>query len=131
MYRERGSLGLFITLVPQVLKFFLFFGLTTLGTFTEFRWFIKLSVQTFQPLILIYKSCNLVCHHWGCTSIYRLLYFPFRCLHHLPGGPGGWIRGWKKWVSLVHNSPATYWKISGTTEKIINIFFSIANVFYI
>ena len=28
---------------------FLFVGLTTLATFTEFDWFIKLSVQTFQP----------------------------------------------------------------------------------
>ena len=33
---------------------FLFVGLMTLGTFTFFDWFfIKLSVQTFQPLIVI------------------------------------------------------------------------------
>ena len=25
---------------------------------------IKLSVQMFQPLILIYRRCNFVCHHW-------------------------------------------------------------------
>ena len=36
-------------------------------------WFIKLSVQTFLPLILIFRRGNFVYHHWRCTSIYRPL----------------------------------------------------------
>ena len=54
---------------------FLFFGLTTLETLRNFNW---LSFQTFQPLTLFYRRCNFVYHHWGCTSIYRPLSFPFR-----------------------------------------------------
>ena len=32
-------------------------------------WFIKLSVKTFKPLIVIYREGNFVYHHWGCASI--------------------------------------------------------------
>ena len=32
-------------------------------------WFIKLNVQTFQPLIIIYMRGNFVYHHWGCTIL--------------------------------------------------------------
>ena len=39
---------------------------------------IKLSVQMFQPLILIYRRCTFVYHYWRCTSICRPLSFPFR-----------------------------------------------------
>ena len=47
--RKEGDKGLFITLVPKVLNdVFFFFGLTS----NEFR-FIKLTVQTFQPKIVI------------------------------------------------------------------------------
>ena len=35
--------------------------------------FIKLSVQTFQPLIVIYRRGNFVFLHWGHTSIYQPL----------------------------------------------------------
>ena len=42
-------------------------------------WFIKLSVQTFQPLIVIYS--NFVYHSWVRTSIYRPLSYLFRSLH--------------------------------------------------
>ena len=42
--------------------------------------FIKLSVQTFQPLILIYRSGNFVYYYWGCISIYRPLNYPLRSL---------------------------------------------------
>ena len=35
--------------------------------------FIKLSVQAFLPLILIFRRGNFVYHHWRCTSIYRPL----------------------------------------------------------
>ena len=48
-------------------------------------WCIKLSVQKFQPLILIYKRDDiLVNHDWGCTSIYRQLSYPFRSLPPSP-----------------------------------------------
>ena len=35
--------------------------------------FIKLSIQSFLPLILIFRRGNFVYHHWRCTSIYRPL----------------------------------------------------------
>ena len=43
-------------------------------------WFIKLSVQTFQPLIVINRRDNFVYHYWECTSIYLPLSYPFRSL---------------------------------------------------
>ena len=46
--------------------------------------FIKLSVQMFQPLIVIYKRGNIVYHHWGCAFIHRLLSYPFRSLKLYP-----------------------------------------------
>ncbi len=53
---------------------FLFVGLTILGTWVSFDriigWLIKLSVQTLQLLISIYRSDNFVYHHYGCTLIY-------------------------------------------------------------
>ena len=39
--------------------------------------FFKLSVQTYQPLSVIYRIQNFVYHHWGITSIYRLFSYPF------------------------------------------------------
>ena len=42
-----------------------------------FSWFNKVSVQTFQPRIVVYRRGNLVLYHWECTSIYRLLSYPF------------------------------------------------------
>ena len=42
--------------------------------------FIKLSVQTFKPLIVIYRRGNLVYLHLGCISINRPLTYPFRSL---------------------------------------------------
>ena len=42
--------------------------------------FIKLSVQTFQPLILINRRSIFVYHHWGCTSNFRPLSYSFRSL---------------------------------------------------
>ena len=47
-------------------------------------WFVELSVQTFQPLILFYRRSNFVCHHWGCISICRPLSYPFRFLAITP-----------------------------------------------
>ena len=44
------------------------------------HWFSKLSVQTFKPLIIIYRRCNFVYHYWGCTSIYWQLSYLFRSL---------------------------------------------------
>ena len=47
-------MGLFITLVQKFYdNGFVFVGLTTLGTLILNGWFIKLSVQTFQPLIVV------------------------------------------------------------------------------
>ena len=43
-------------------------------------WFFLLSVQMFQPLIVIYRRGNYVYHHWVCTSIYWPLSYPFRSL---------------------------------------------------
>ena len=56
--REGGENGLFITLVPKVLL--LLFLIRWLYNFGDFYWtliglFIKLSVQMFQPLIVIYR----------------------------------------------------------------------------
>ena len=44
-------------------------------------WFFKLSVQTFQTLIFIYRRGNFVYYHWGCASYYRPLSYPFRSLY--------------------------------------------------
>ena len=59
--REGGDIRLFITLVPKIGKF------------------IKLSIQTLQPPIVIYKRGSFVHHHWGYRSIYRPLSYP--CLN--------------------------------------------------
>ena len=68
---------------PSTQKFhcsvFLFVG------FWDLYWificlFIKLSVQTFQPLIVIYRRENFVYHHWVCTLISLPLSYPFRSL---------------------------------------------------
>ena len=51
--------------------------------FLNFNWFIKLSVQTFQPLIEIYRRGHFVYHHCGCTYStprYVPLSYPFRYL---------------------------------------------------
>ena len=45
--------------------------------------YIKLGVQTFQPLIVIYLRVNLVNHYWGCTSIYRPLSYPWLNNHYV------------------------------------------------
>ena len=72
-----GVIRLLIT-VPNV---FIFVGKQHWGILLHFlNWFIKLSGQTFQPLILIYRRGNFVYHHWECTSIYRPLSYPFRSL---------------------------------------------------
>ena len=49
-----------------------------MGTFIG--WCIKLSVQTFQPLNVIYRRVNIVYYYWGYTSIYMLLSYPFTFL---------------------------------------------------
>ena len=67
-YRGKVDSGLLITLV------FLFVGLKTLWSWVNFD---KLSIQTFQPLIVIYRRRNFVYHHWGCKSIFRLFSHPF------------------------------------------------------
>ena len=76
---ERGDNGVFITLVPKVF-FKNCFLILWLNNFEDFwgiliGWFMKLSVQTFQPLISIYRRVNFVYHHWA--SIYQPLSYPF------------------------------------------------------
>ena len=53
------DIGLFIT-QGFISTFFLFVGLKTLILIC---WFIKLSVQTFQPLIVIYRRGKFMYHH--------------------------------------------------------------------
>ena len=56
--RERGDNGMFITLVPKFLYYFLFVGLKTLGTLVNFDWLIhkvecsNFSVTNFNLVIL-------------------------------------------------------------------------------
>ena len=62
--KERGDIRLFNKLVQT-------FYICLLNNFGEFLWilislFNKLSVQTFQPLIVIYLQRGIfVYHHWG------------------------------------------------------------------
>ncbi len=45
-------------------------------------WIIKLSIQAFQPLIVIYRRGTFVVgDHWGFTYIFRPLSYPFRSLN--------------------------------------------------
>ena len=79
--RQGGENGLFITLFPKVLYLhFLILKLNNLGDFycILVGWFIFLSVQTFQPLIVINRRGNFEYHDWGCTSNYWPLSYPFR-----------------------------------------------------
>ena len=46
--------------------------------------FIKLSVRTFQPLILIQRRGNFVYNNWGCTSMYQPISYPFRSMPRIP-----------------------------------------------
>ena len=72
--RREGKLPFYYT-SPQ--SFILFVGLTTLGIYLILiGWFIKLSVQTFKLLIVIYRKDNFV-HHKKCILIYQPLSYPF------------------------------------------------------
>ncbi len=85
---REGYIGLFITLVPKVLHIITLSYSLTYQLWELYQiliaWFIKLSVQTFQPQIVIYSRGNFVYHHWGCKSIYRLLFYPLRSLTKAP-----------------------------------------------
>ena len=79
--RQGGENGLFISLIPKVLYLhFLILKLNNLGDFycILVGWFIFLSVQTFQPLIVINRRGNFEYHDWRCTSNYWPLSYPFR-----------------------------------------------------
>ena len=70
--REGGNIVLFITLVPKVfIERFLSVASTTYCILIG--WFIRFGVQTFQPLIVIYRRGKFVYHHWECKSFYRPL----------------------------------------------------------
>ena len=77
--REGGAIGLFITLVPKVLRLrFVICWLNIFGDFywILFGWFINLNVQVFQ----IYRRDDVVYNHWKCATIYRPLSYAYRCL---------------------------------------------------
>ena len=61
---------------------FVFVGCTTFRSFFRilFGLFIKLSVKTFQPLIVIYRWSNFVSHHCRITSIFSHCLITFICL---------------------------------------------------
>ena len=66
--REGGDIGLFFTLV-SIISFIITFSYLLAyhlwGLLLNFDvWFIKLSVQTFQPLTVMCKMGNFVYHHW-------------------------------------------------------------------
>ena len=48
---------------------------------TLIGWLIKLSVQAFQSLIIIYRRGNFMYLHRECTSTYRPLSYPFGSIH--------------------------------------------------
>ena len=54
------------------------------GILLNFDRLVKLSVLTFQLIIIIYKRSNFWYHHWRCTSNYRPLSYPFRSLLMIP-----------------------------------------------
>ena len=98
--REEGNIILYIIQVPKVFKqVFLFTGLKTLDTFIK-PWMV--GVQTFQSMILIYKTGNVIYHNWGCKSIYRLLLsYPLWSLRNTK----------VTWFPLLHNKCALIKKL--------------------
>ena len=73
----QGGRG-YYTSPQSFIKCFLIRWLNNFEEFIEFYWFINLSVQTFQPLIVIYIMGNFMYHHWG--SIYWPLSYPCKFL---------------------------------------------------
>ena len=55
----------------------------SLKTYIEFWLVVALNLvfQRYQPLIIIYRKGNFICHHWDCASVNRPLSYPFRALH--------------------------------------------------
>ena len=82
--RERGQCAVFRKSSPKFYNnVFLFVDITTQMPFEGLliRWFTMFSVQKSQPLIVIYRRDNFVNYHWGFTSIYPPLSYPFRSLY--------------------------------------------------
>ena len=73
------DIGLFITLCTCPQCFLITFSVS-FGTFylILIGWFIRVSIYTFQTLILIYSRGNFLFEYY--TSIYRSLSYPFRSL---------------------------------------------------
>ena len=71
-------------------------------------WFIKLSVQIFQPLIVIYKKGIFVYHQWGCTLIYRPFSYPFRSLKKWK--KANYVDERRSNVNLINSSRLSYRK---------------------
>ena len=90
---ERGR-WMFITLIPKFLYCrFLLRWLNNFGWFL-IGWFIRLNVQTFQPLIVKYRSSKFVYHDRRCTSICRSLSYPFRSLNGISFWADYFLWGW-------------------------------------
>ena len=75
--REGGEIGLFNAPVPKILWYR--FLIRWLKNFEDFYWiligwFIKMSIQTIQQLIVIYRMGNFLHYFWRCPSIYRAFY---------------------------------------------------------
>ena len=72
---REGALGCLLHKSPKFYSnVFVFVDLTTFGTFCIlFHWFITLSVQTCQSLIVIYRRGIFVHRHWGCALLSYLL----------------------------------------------------------
>ena len=107
--REWGDIGLFIKLVPKVLKYcFLIRWLNNLG---DFYWILMVGSfiwvsKPLQLLIVICTRCNFVYHLWGCASIYRPLFYPFRSLNS---------------YGLIPSLPCQFMTVSDLCYKIIVI----------
>ena len=93
-----GDIGLIITLVSKV---FFFVGLKTYWIFIGC--FIKLNVQSFQRLILIYRRGSFV--YQGSTSIYRSLSYPFRSMSNKASLPAklGNTSVWMQYITKLLN----------------------------
>ena len=70
---QRGYLAVYYTSPQSLVIKFLIHGDSY---WIVIGWFIKLSVNTFQPIIVIFRKDSIVYHHWGCKSTYWPLSYP-------------------------------------------------------
>ena len=131
---EGGGIVLCILhLSPVFYYVFLFVG-KNYGEFCYMLigWFIKMSIQTFQPLNVIYRRGNFVYQHWVCPSIYRSSFFPFRSLHSLKPNKFVWKPAIVFWTHTISHGGINLWKpfYFYTKIKTANLLFFIFSVYY-